>query len=228
MSVMQYRMSGRERGAESKAWKLFQAVGDVEVVEHAAVGIEVRGSVCAHEEGRDLDDARRIGGMELFPRRAFARLDVHEIHDARPRDEVVDVERAAVGGPSDREVVRGEPGNRARLPGLDGIDGKPPVRPEGGYLLAVGRDGILTEDPDSFGRDGPRLSARDVHREEASAAAGLVAQEETAPAVRKKLRPLAVDPLEREFARLSRARRQELKHCAPEVLRSEGPPAVGR
>src|SRR5207247_10180690 len=28
--------------------------------------------------------------------------------------------------------------------------------------------------------------------------------------------------------RLSRARRQELKHCAPEVLRSEGPPAVGR
>ena len=63
---MQYRVSGRERGAENKAWKLFQAVGDVEVVEHAAVGIDVGGSVRGHEEGRDLDDARRIGGWNSF------------------------------------------------------------------------------------------------------------------------------------------------------------------
>src|SRR6266542_2287982 len=120
-----------------------------------------------------------------------------------------------VGGPADHAVFRGEPRDGARLAGLDGIDRNPTVRPDRDDRLAVGGEGVLLDDRDPLRSDCARLSACQVHDEDADAAAGLAAGEENVASVREELRPLTADAGEGKLPGLSGARGKRSRVSLP-------------
>ena len=85
----------------------------------------------------------------------------------------------------------------------------------------------MLRDDDAFRRDGARLPAREVDREETARVARLVAHEEDASAIRKELRPLAGDPGQRELPGLARSRRQKDEVRSSSLRRRQNPLAVG-
>src|SRR5439155_9646517 len=115
----------------------------------------------------------------------------------RRRRRAVDVNRATVGGPLERDVVGLHSGPQTRFARLGRIDGDPAVRPGRHDPLAVRRHDFEAN-ADSLGSDGTGLSVGDVLNEEPRAVPRLVAGKEDPAPVRKPGRRLDQDVGPRE------------------------------